>query len=562
MNFSIIIPVFNRPNEIKDLLESIVNQDYESNFEVIIVEDGSSICCESIVNTFQKKLNICYIFKKNSGPGDSRNFGMKIAKGDYFLFFDSDCMLPKNYLSEVSNALSKDFVDCFGGPDAAENNFSNIQKAINFAMTSPITTGGIRGRDERLGIFQPRSFNMGLSKKAFEATSGFGNIHPGEDPDLVFRLWDFGFKSKLISNAKVFHKRRTDFEQFENQVNKFGKTRAVLNFRFPKYIKFSFFAPALFVIGFYLSLFLIVFLHERLLQMYFLYFLVVFVYAGYQNKSPMIGGLATVAVWKQFFGYGNGFIEAFYKINILKKKPEIAFPELFFKNLNQSENELVLNNYLSTSKNDISNNSIDIAKKKKCTTKIIGLTGGIGSGKTSVANYFEFRGFPIYNSDEETKKLMTKSEILEAIRLEFGDTIFDDLILNRQNLAKIVFENPEKLAKLNAIVHPYVKIHFEEWLQNNQNQPFVIKESAILFESKIDSICFKTISVNANEELRIQRVMNRDKVSYEQVLSRIKNQWTDKMRAEKCDFVIENIDLKTTEKQIESIIAALQKSLC
>lgn len=559
MNFSIIIPVFNRPNEIFDLLESLSNQDYTSHFEVIIIEDGSTNDCESIVTKFHKKIDISYHFKENSGPGNSRNYGMQIAKGDYFLLFDSDCKLPKNYLSEVSKSLSQNFVDCFGGGDTIDAGFTNIQKAINFALTSPLTSGGIRGANEKLGKFQPRSFNMGLSRKAFEESKGFGNMHPGEDPDLVFRLWDLGFQTQLLASATVVHKRRIDFEQFKKQVNKFGKARVILNFRHPKYVKPSFFAPAIFVLGFFLSLILIVFLHERLLQLYFLYFVVIFCYATYQNRNPIIGGLSVVATWHQFYNYGIGFIEAFYKINIMNQKPEIAFPVLFFKNKNQFENNIILKKKIDTK--PISNQSDgffnDIIKFE---TKIIGLTGGIGSGKTAVANYFEFKGFPVYNSDLETKKLMQNPVILAEIRIEFGDHVFDELVLNRQNLAKIVFENPDKLAKLNAIVHPYVKIHFEQWLQKQKAFPFVIKEAAILFESKLNTICFKTITVNANVELRIQRVMNRDKVSYDQVLSRIKNQWTDEMRSEMCDFIIDNSDLKNTERQIDLIIANLQKT--
>lgn len=557
MNFSIIIPVFNRPNEINDLIESIVNQDYKSNFEVVIVDDGSTSDSKSVVAAFQNKLDITYHFKENSGPGDSRNYGMQLAKGDYYLLFDSDCKLPKNYLSEVSKSLSQNFVDCFGGADTTDESFSNIQKAINFALTSPVTTGGIRGANEKFGKFQPRSFNMGLSKKAFEVSKGFGDMHPGEDPDLVFRLWDLGFQTKLISTATVVHKRRIDFEQFQNQVIKFGKARVILNFRYPKYIKPSFFAPAVFVVGFFLSLILIVFLHERLLQLYFLYFFIIFAYATYQNRNPYIGGLSVVAAWHQFYYYGVGFIEAFYRINILKQKPETAFPELFFKN----KENLILKKKIDTK--PISNqNTAFLDDKKKFETKIIGLTGGIGSGKTSVANYFEFKGFPVYNSDLETKKLMQNPEILIEIRNEFGDIVFDDLVLNRQNLAKLVFETPEKLARLNAIVHPFVKIHFEQWLQNQKSFPFVIKEAAILFETKLNTICYKTITVNADVEKRIQRVMIRDKVNYDQVLSRIKNQWTDEMRSEKCDFVIENSDLKSTERQIDLIIATLQKTVC
>ncbi len=165
MKFSIIIPVYNRPDEIKELLESLLIADFDKEYEIVIIEDGSTIICEEEVTKYKNSLNISYYFKENSGPGDSRNYGMKVAKGDYFIIFDSDCIIPKQYLTEVENELNACYVDCFGGSDAALDSFSNIQKAINFAMTSFLTTGGIRGGSEKLAKFQPRSFNMGLSKK-------------------------------------------------------------------------------------------------------------------------------------------------------------------------------------------------------------------------------------------------------------------------------------------------------------------------------------------------------------------------------------------------------------
>ena len=229
MFFSIVVPVYNRPDEIQELLESIELQQFNELFEIIIVEDGSTISCEPIVDKFKEKLNISYYLKYNSGPGDSRNFGMQLAKGDYFIIFDSDCIIPPNYLTEVSNSLKNNYVDCFGGPDSAHKSFSDLQKAINFSMTSFLTTGGIRGGSEKMTTFQPRSFNMGISKKAFEASKGFSNIHPGEDPDLSIRLWDLGFKTKLIPTAFVYHKRRIDWDKFYIQVNKFGKVRPILN---------------------------------------------------------------------------------------------------------------------------------------------------------------------------------------------------------------------------------------------------------------------------------------------------------------------------------------------
>ena len=331
MYFSLIIPVFNRPEEVKELLESLVHSEFKEDFEVVIVEDGSTLPCENVVESYKSKLNISYYLKYNSGPGDSRNFGMNLAKGEYFIIFDSDCIIPNTYLSEVSKQLKHHYVDCFGGPDKALASFSNIQKAINFSMTSFLTTGGIRGGSEKIDRFQPRSFNMGLSKKAFQASGGFGNIHPGEDPDLSIRLWNLGFKTKLFSDAFVYHKRRIDWDKFYIQVNKFGKARPILNSWYPEHNKLTYFFPSLFILGFFTSLFLLIFSQDLPLKLYCIYFFILFVTASFQNRSLIIGCLAVRATWKQFLGYGLGFIESFFKIIVLKQKPEVAFPELFFK---------------------------------------------------------------------------------------------------------------------------------------------------------------------------------------------------------------------------------------
>lgn len=332
MFFSLIIPVYNRPDEVDELLESLSQTTYKEIFEIVLVEDGSTLVCKDIVQKYGDRLDISYYYKENSGPGASRNYGMQKARGDYFIIFDSDCIIPTQYLSEVDNALKQNYVDCFGGPDKALDSFSDIQKAINFAMTSFLTTGGIRGGSEKIDKFQPRSFNMGLSRKAFEASKGFGNIHPGEDPDLSIRLWNLGFETKLFPNAYVYHKRRIDWDKFSIQVNKFGKARPILNSWYPKYSKLTFFFPSVFIIGFFISIvLLLIFNFDYLLQLYFIYFLVLFLVSSYQNKSVKIGYLSLIAVWKQFYGYGLGFIKSYYKIIILKQKPQEAFPELFFK---------------------------------------------------------------------------------------------------------------------------------------------------------------------------------------------------------------------------------------
>lgn len=331
MVFSLIIPVYNRPDEVDELLESLTKSDYNEAFEIVLVEDGSSIPCKSVVMKYQRKLNISYYFKPNSGPGDSRNFGMTKAIGNYFIIFDSDCIIPSNYLTEVRKELDRGYVDCFGGPDKALDSFSDIQKAINFAMTSFLTTGGIRGGSEKIGKFQPRSFNMGISKKAFEASKGFGNIHPGEDPDLSIRLWNLGYETRLFPDAFVYHKRRIDWEKFSIQVNKFGKARPILNSWYPEHNKVTFFFPTFFMLGLLLAFLLLILNIDILLQIYFVYFVIIFLTSSVTTKSFKIGYLSVIAVWKQFYGYGIGFLESFVKIIILKRKPQKAFPNMFFR---------------------------------------------------------------------------------------------------------------------------------------------------------------------------------------------------------------------------------------
>lgn len=330
MYFSFIVPVYNRPDEIDELLESLTKFNTTTLFEVVIVEDGSSLPCKDIVEKYANHLEIAYYFKPNSGPGDSRNYGMKLAKGDYFIILDSDCILPPDYLSNVEQSLKEEFVDCFGGPDAALDSFSDIQKAINFTMTSFLTTGGIRGGSEKVDKFQPRSFNMGLSKKAFEASNGFGNIHPGEDPDLSIRLWNLGFKTKLIKSAFVFHKRRISWEKFQIQVNKFGKARPILNSWYPEHKKITFWFPTLFLLGFIFSVLLTFFNLPFFLALYGFYFLLLFITSLLFNKKLKIALYSLWATVIQFYGYGKGFLLSYYRISILKQKPQEAFPELFF----------------------------------------------------------------------------------------------------------------------------------------------------------------------------------------------------------------------------------------
>jgi len=333
MLFSIIVPVYNRPDEMQEFLESLSQQDFRKEFEIVIIEDGSTIPCHDVVTAYSQKLQIAYYSKPNSGPGSSRNYGMQLAKGNYLLIFDSDCIIPPQYLSVVDAALNHDYVDCFGGPDAALQSFSDIQKAINFAMTSVLTTGGIRGASEKIDKFQPRSFNMGLSRKAFEASGGFGNIHPGEDPDLSIRLWELGYNTRLIKGAYVYHKRRIDWNKFYTQVNKFGKARPILDSWYPKYAKLLYFFPGFFILGIPVAVFLAIFHIPFLLWSYCSYFLIALVWSTITNRSLKIGMLSVMAILLQFYGYGTGFLKSFVAIRLFGKQPETTFPELFFKKI-------------------------------------------------------------------------------------------------------------------------------------------------------------------------------------------------------------------------------------
>ncbi len=328
--YSLIIPVYNRPDEVDELLQSLSESTFNAPFEVIIVEDGSTISCEAVVEKFGESLNISYYFKDNSGPGDSRNYGMKRAKGNYFIIFDSDCIIPKQYLNEVHAELSREFCHCFGGADRALDSFSDVQKAINFAMTSFLTTGGVRGGSEKINKFQPRSFNMGLSKKAFELSGGFGKIHPGEDPDLTMRLWDLGLQTRLFPTAYVFHKRRIDWRKFSLQVSKFGMVRPILNSWFPKYNKLTYFFPTFFILGFYCSILLILLGIFWTASLYLIYFLAILIVATAQTKNIKIGFYSVFAVFKQMHGYGFGFLKSYWNIILLKKDPKEVFPNLFF----------------------------------------------------------------------------------------------------------------------------------------------------------------------------------------------------------------------------------------
>ena len=315
-SFSIIIPVYNRPNEIDELLGSFTKQDFSDDFEVLIIEDGSTIKSDIIVEKYKLQLNIKYFFKENTGAGASRNFGMQRASGDYFIILDSDVILPPQYLSEVKKALEINFTHAFGGPDAAHKSFTPLQKAINYAMTSILTTGGIRGKNQAVVEFQPRSFNFGLSKIAFEKTQGFSKMKNGEDIDLTFRLWKNGFDTQLLDKAFVYHKRRSSLQEFFTQTYGFGSTRPILNKKYPETAKLFYWFPSLFIIGFDSSIIAALFDYPHAFCLFLVYLLFIFLDALIQNRNLKVALLSIVAVYTQFAGYGLGYLKA----QLLSKK--------------------------------------------------------------------------------------------------------------------------------------------------------------------------------------------------------------------------------------------------
>lgn len=310
LQFSIIVPVYNRPQEIDELLQSLTTQEFEDDFEVVIIEDGSENSSEEIVKNYSSKLNIQYFYKDNSGAGASRNYGMHRASGNYFIVLDSDVIVPPQYLSEVKRALENNYTDAFGGPDAAHSKFTALQKAINYSMTSVLTTGGIRGKKKSVGKFQPRSFNLGLSKIAFEKTEGFSKMKVGEDIDLTFRLWKNGFKTQLIAKAFVYHKRRSTIQQFFKQTKAFGTARPVLNNKYPETAKITYWFPSLFIIALDVAIIFALFGYWQFLVLFVGYFIGVFLDSLLQNKSIKVAFLSVVTTLVQFYGYGVGFLES------------------------------------------------------------------------------------------------------------------------------------------------------------------------------------------------------------------------------------------------------------
>ena len=329
MRFSIIIPVYNRPEELDELLESILAQNPFTNPEIIVVEDGSVKTSSSIVKKHEESLNIKYCFKKNSGPGDSRNYGMDRASGDYFILLDSDCILPEDYLSNIETALKNDYVDAFGGPDEAHDSFSSWQKAINYSMTSFLTTGGLRNKETPSKKFQLRSFNMGLSKKAFTLTGGFSKQRIGEDIDLNFKLLKKGCTTRLLPEAFVFHKRRTSYRAFFKQTNNFGAARPILNKMYPGSSRLTYWLPSFFVLGFLAACLILYFGYKSGIMVYAFYTILILIDSFSKTKNVVVALNSLLAVYVQFFGYGLGYLRSVFRLYVQGMDIRAAFPGMF-----------------------------------------------------------------------------------------------------------------------------------------------------------------------------------------------------------------------------------------
>ena len=359
MKYSIIVPVYNRPDEVDELLESLCRQE-EKDFEVIIVEDGSSVPCDEVCRKYKERLDLKYFLKRNSGPGQSRNYGAARASGEWLIVLDSDVVLPDGYLKAVTTELASHPCDAWGGPDAANESFTPVQKAISYSMTSFFTTGGIRGGKAKLDKFFPRSYNMGIRREVYTELGGFSKMRFGEDIDFSYRIVEAGYKTALLPDAWVWHKRRTDFRKFFRQVFNSGIARINLSKRHPGTLKLVHLLPMIFTVGVICLLLLILNgielyaegewldahglrptdnMHQGVGMVSFvlglfpllLYSLIIFIHSSIKNRSLWVGLLSVPAAFTQLMGYGFGFIKAWWKRIVLKQDEFTAFEKNFYK---------------------------------------------------------------------------------------------------------------------------------------------------------------------------------------------------------------------------------------
>lgn len=318
MKYSFIIPVFNRSDEVDELLQSLEGQTIK-DFEVILVEDGSEDRCEDVAKKYSDKLDIRYFFKENGGPGPARNYGAERASGEYLLILDSDCVIPEGYLQAIEDELTLSLADAFGGPDRAHESFTDLQKAINYSMTSFFTTGGIRGGKKKMDKFYPRSFNMGVRKDLYKKLGGFSEMRFGEDIDFSIRIFESGAVCRLFPEAWVWHKRRTDFRKFFRQVHNSGIARINLEKRHPGTLKLVHLLPTAFTVSCITIVIPII------------YSFVIFCDSSLRNRSLHIGLLSIPAAFIQLTGYGTGFIKAWWRRCVLGKPEFEAYKKNFYK---------------------------------------------------------------------------------------------------------------------------------------------------------------------------------------------------------------------------------------
>lgn len=328
---SIIVAIYNRKDELFELLTSLTLQT-DKGFEIIIVDDGSLIDLKPTIKNFEESLDIKYFRKDNSGPGLTRNYGAERAANEWLVFVDSDVIVEKDYIEHIKNDIQTIPCDAFGGADKAHKGFNLMQKAISYSMTSVFTTGGIRGSKKAVSKFQPRSFNMGVKKEVFRKVGGFSEMRIGEDPDLSMTLWENGYTTAFFDDIAVYHKRRVDFGKFSKQVYQFGCARPILNQRHPNYVKISFAFPTLFMLGYVLGFIEYFFLGRGIiLAFYGLYTFLVLFHALLLTKNISIAGMAVISTYIQMFSYGYGFLKSWTLLNVLRMKPEEAFPHHYYK---------------------------------------------------------------------------------------------------------------------------------------------------------------------------------------------------------------------------------------
>ena len=327
--YSVIIPVYNRPDEVDELLQSLTAQTFK-DFEVLVVEDGSTVPCREVADRYREQLDVHYYEKANSGPGQTRNYGAERSRGEYLIILDSDCILPPGYFEAVERELRTNPADAFGGPDRAHESFTDIQKAINYSMTSFFTTGGIRGGRKKMDKFYPRSFNMGVRREVYAALGGFSRMRFGEDIDFSIRIFRGGYRCRLFPDAWVYHKRRTDLKKFFKQVHNSGIARINLYKKYPDSLKLVHLLPALFTLGTVVLLIGSLWCLYALLPL-LLYALLVCIDSAVQNHSLRIGFYSIAAAYIQLIGYGTGFWRAWWRRCVCGKDEFEAFKKNFYK---------------------------------------------------------------------------------------------------------------------------------------------------------------------------------------------------------------------------------------